>query len=131
MKKIWSFVIVAFLAIGICTAKVPDLLGNWTGSATGYVEVNGSNKLVENESVSLSIIEQEDRLFIGNVTYMRNGTEFVEAFKGAIGLDNKTLYIAEKRGYSLGTIISDDEIELIYLERWEVLAAIDKFYRIK
>jgi len=43
------------------------------------------------------------------------------------------LYIAESiKGYDLGTIISDDAIELIYLEdgsTWR--ATIDKLYRIK
>ena len=39
-------------------------------------------------------------------------------------MDNKTLYIAEfKEGYDLGTIISDNEIEMIYLQgaKWEEL----------
>jgi len=84
---------------------------------------------LKNMSVSYAITEQNDRLFTGNVTYMENGKEMVEGFAGAIGLDNKTLYVAEfNEGYTFGTIISDDVIDLIYLERWERLAAIDKLY---
>jgi len=50
-----------------------------------------------------------------------------------IGLDNKTLYIAEfDKGYTLGTVISNDEIELIYLADGENgSVAIDRLYRIK
>jgi len=40
----------------------------------------------------------------------------VESLAGATGLDNKAFYVAESNdGYDFGTIISDDEIELIYL----------------
>jgi tetratricopeptide (TPR) repeat protein len=116
MKTIWCLVLMAFLSIGICTAQVPDLVGNWTGSQNAYVAGDAAYKLSENESVSLAIVEQKDRLFTGNLTYLLNGKVIVEGFAGAIGLDNKTLYIAEfNEGYDFGAIISRDEIELIYL----------------
>ena len=123
----------SLLATGICAAKVPNLVGNWTGSENAYAAENGSYKLSENMSVSYAITEQNDRLFTGNVTYMENGKEMVEGFAGAIGLDNHTLYIAEfNEGYNFGTIISDDEIELIYLEDGETgKITIDKIHRIK
>lgn len=120
MKKIWCFasLVLILFATGTCTAKVPDLTGKWTGLESWYGEVNGSAKLTENESLNVTVVEQKNRLFTGNLTYkLENGTESVEGFVGAIGLDNKTLYISEfNEGYDLGTIISDDEIELIYLQ---------------
>ena len=120
------------LITGICAAQATDLVGNWTGSTTGYVGADGAYNLVENDSISFAISEQNDRLFTGNVTYTRDGEKIIEGFAGAIGSDNKTLYIAESKGYGFGTIISDDEIELIYLENGEtVLAAIDKLHRLK
>ncbi|MBP7069607.1 MAG: hypothetical protein KBA97_00885 [Methanothrix sp.] len=120
------------LITGICAAQATDLVGNWTGSTTGYVGADGAYNLVENDSISFAISEQNDRLFTGNVTYTRDGEKIIEGFAGAIGADNKTLYIAESKGYGFGTIISDDEIELIYLENEEtVLAAIDKLHRLK
>jgi hypothetical protein len=88
-------------------------LGNWTASGNGYIAGYGFNKLPEN-SLNFSIVDQNGRLFAGNVTYTQDGTEIVEGFAGAIGLDNKTLYRVEfNRGYSLGTIISENEIEYI------------------
>ena len=119
MKKILclTLLVLIFLATGISAAKVPELLGKWTGLESWYGEINGSAKLTENESLNVTIVEQKNRLFTGNLTYkLENGTEIVEGFAGAIGLDNKTLYFAEfNEGYDMGTIISNDEIELIYL----------------
>jgi hypothetical protein len=56
-----------------------------------------------------------------------------EGLSGAVSLDNKTLYIAEfGKGYSIGTIISNDEMELIYLaDGKNGSVAIDRLYRIK
>jgi hypothetical protein len=120
MKTIWCFALLAlvFLATGICAAEVPDLLGKWTGLESWYGVVNGSAKLTENHSFDLIVEEQKDHLFTGNLSWKsENGTEIVEGFSGAIGPDNRTLYLSEfNEGYDLGTIISDDEIELIYLQ---------------
>jgi hypothetical protein len=136
MKKICCFalLVLVFLATGICAAEVPDLLGEWTGLESWYGEVNGSAKLTENGSLNFTVVEQKNRLFAGNLTYkLENGTEIVEGFSGAIGLDNKTLYIAEfNEGYDLGTIISDDEIELIYLQDGKKAeTTIGRLHRIK
>jgi hypothetical protein len=132
MKPIW-LVLLALLAMGICAAQVPDLVGNWTGSQDAYIAENGVYRLSENESTSLAITEQKDRLFTGYVTYPSNGKEIVENLAGAIGLDNKTFYIAElNEGYDFGTIISDDEIELIYLaDGGQGRTVINKLHRVK
>ncbi len=132
MKAIWS-VLLILMTMGICTAQVPDLVGNWTGTQNAYIAENGVYKLSENETTNLVIIEQKDRLFTGYLTYPLNGKEIVESFAGSIGLDNKMLYIAElNEGYDFGTIISDDEIELIYLADGEKgRNVIDKLRRIK
>jgi hypothetical protein len=133
MKQIWCVIFLAFLATGICAAQVPNLVGNWTGSENAYSAADGSYKLLESINISLAIVEQKGRLFTGDVTYTRNGTEIVEGLAGAIGLDNKTLYIAEfNEGYALGTIISEDEIEPIYLADGAMGGvAIDTLHRIK
>jgi hypothetical protein len=56
-----------------------------------------------------------------------------EGFSGIIASDNKTLYMAEyDRGYDIGTVLSDDTIELAYLEDGENGGAfIDEFHRVK
>jgi hypothetical protein len=136
MKQILclALLVLIFLATGICTAKVPDLLGKWTGLESWYGEVNGSAKLTENKSLNVTVVEQKNRLVTGNMTYkLENGTGIVEGFAGAIGLDNKTLYFAEVAGgYDLGTIISNDEIELIHLQDGKMAETdIARLHRIK
>ena len=136
MKKIWSFalLVLVFLATGISAAKVPDLRGNWTGSWSGYDDGKGYPNLSENGSILFNFEEQKERLFVGNLTIkLKNETTASGGFAGAIGLDNKTLYISQfDEGYSLGTMISNDEMKLVYLADgkggW---VAIDKLYRIK
>jgi hypothetical protein len=136
MKKIRSFalLVLVFLAAGICAAEVPDLLGNWTGSWSGYEEGTGYSKLAESGRINFAFTEQEGRVFSGNlIINLENDTTIGNDFAGAIGLDNKTLYIAEfGEGYSIGTIVSNDEIELIYLMDGEGgSVAIDRLHRIK
>jgi len=134
MKKIWFFVLSAvFLTTTICTAEVPTLLGKWTGSWSGYDDGKGFTKS-EKGSINLIVLAQEGRIFAGNLTVkLKNETEIGQDFAGVISLDNKTLYIAEfGRGYSLGTIVSSGEIELIYLaDGKNGSAAIDNLYRIE
>ena len=136
MKQIWCLAlsVLVFLAMGISAAEVPDLLGIWTGSWSAYDEGKGYSNSMENGSLIFAFLEQDDRIFAGNVTIkLENETEIGEGFAGAIGLDNRTLYIAEfDKGYALGTIISDDEMELIYLTDGEnASVAIDKLYRMR
>ena len=130
MRKIRCFamLVLFFLAMGICAAKVPDLRGIWTGSWSAYDVRDGDSKFTENGSIIMAFVEQKDRIFAGNIKIrLENKTEVVEGFAGAIGLDNKTLYITEfDKGYVLGTIISNDELELIYLamekrRRWPLI----------
>ncbi|MCK9564999.1 MAG: hypothetical protein M0Q43_02985 [Methanothrix sp.] len=136
MKSIWCLALVAmvFLATGICAAEVPDMLGVWTGSWSGYDDGAGYSNLTENDSITLTIVEQEDRIFSGNITIqLDNETMDGKGFAGAIGLDSKTLYAAEfDGGYAFGTIISEDEMELIYLADGENgSVAIDRLYRME
>jgi hypothetical protein len=136
MKRIWCFALLAmaFLATGTSAAQVPDLLGIWTAKWSSYDNGMGFSNSMENESLILAVLKQEERIFAGNITYqVDNQTKGSDGFAGAIGLDGKTLYIAEfDKGYCLGTMISNDEMELIYLADGENgSAAIDRLYRIK
>lgn len=54
------------------------------------------------------------------VTYTEEGFEMTEEFAGVIALDNTGFYIAEfGSGYDVGTIVSEDEVELLYLQDGE------------
>jgi hypothetical protein len=134
MKPIWLIAASAVLlaAAGISSAQLPDLVGNWTGSAAGYIEGRVYWETLNSSAIVMMIEEQKDRLFTGRMIFrLAEGKQRVEGFSGSIALDNKTLYIAEyDRGYDVGTMISPDEMELIYLEDGANLtAAIDHLYR--
>ncbi len=133
MRIILGWVLLVLLTLGICNAQIPNLVGNWTGIENEYAATDSSYKLLENLSVSYAISEQNGRLFKGNVTYKVNETWVTEAFAGAIGPDNKTLYKAEIfKGYGIGAVISDNEFEMIPLEDGKSgHAIIAKVHRIK
>ncbi|VVB69426.1 Uncharacterised protein [uncultured archaeon] len=136
MKTICCYVslILVFLTSGICAAEVPNLLGNWTGSWKAYDLENGYLESTENGSINIALVEQNDRIFAGNLVFkMKNGSYSKESFVGAIGLDNKTLNMAEvEEGYVQATLISNDEIDVIYLlDGKEASVIIDRVHRIK
>jgi len=132
MRSIWPLALFVhlLLAAGISVAEVPNLVGNWTCSEEQNVF---RHEFQEGMALNMTVTEQKGRLFTGNLTYELNGTETVEGFSGAIGPDNKTIYMAEFReGFDFGTIVSQDEIELIYLQDGaRAQAEIDRLLRIK
>lgn len=131
---ILALLVMAFLVPGSSAIGFPDLLGNWTGMESWYGAVDGSVRLTENESLNITVTDQNGRLFAGHLSYRSaSGTEIVEGFAGAIGQDNKTFYISEfNEGYDLGTIISEDEIELVYLvDGKKAEATLSSLHRIK
>jgi hypothetical protein len=132
MKKILCFTFLAvLLATGLSCAEIPNLQGNWTGSWNSYGESNG-HPILANGTINLTITDQKDRIFAGNLTAkFQNGT-ITSGFAGAIGLDNKTFYLSQfEKGYALGTIVSENEIEYVYLADGENgSAAIDDLHRV-
>jgi hypothetical protein len=125
------FVIATLLVTaGLSVSEIPNLVGNWTGSYAGFEK--GTGYLEENKTGALNMIisDQKGRLFTGNFSDLG---QWKEGFSGIIALDNKTLYVAEyDKGYAIGTILSNDAIELAYLEDGEMAGAyIDKFHRVK
>jgi hypothetical protein len=134
MKPIWLVAASAVLlaATGVSSAQLPDLLGNWTGTSAGYIEGTGYWETSNASAIVMMVEDQKDRLFTGRMIFqLPAGTQRVEGFSGSVALDNKTLYIAEyDKGYDIGTMISPDEMELMYLEDGANLtAAIDHLYR--
>jgi hypothetical protein len=65
--------------------------------------------------LSMKVIEQKDRLFSGQISYLLNGTVVTKDVAGVIRRDGKTFETVEwPSGFSDGVIISPDEIELIF-----------------
>ena len=132
MDEKLAFALAALLlaSIGLSAAEIPNLVGNWTGSYEGYANGIGYKAANETDAITLVISEQQGRLFTGNLREMGQGTA---AVSGVIALDNQTFYMTESDGgYDIGTVLTSDTIELLYLEDGEKGGAfIDEFHRVK
>jgi hypothetical protein len=102
---------------GSVSAVVPKMIGNWTGSVKAYDDGIGYNN-VSGDIMTMRVTEQKDRIFSGEIIFSnQTGYAWSTVFAGAIGHDGKTLSMVQREGgYSTGTIISPDEIELIYMD---------------
>ena len=129
-RSVFASLTLILATIGLSAAEIPSLVGNWTGSYEGcansgsYIATNGT------AAIMLEISEQIGRLFTGNLSELGQATA---AVSGAIALDNRTFYMTEyDGGYDIGTVLSRDTIELLYLEDGEKGGAfIDEFHRVK
>ena len=74
---------------------VPDLLGNGTGPARGYIEGAGYQD-TGTATMTMSVTFQKDRVFAGSMLIpYRNGTIRTEGFTGVIAHDGETIRIVE------------------------------------
>ena len=92
---------------------MPSLVGNWSGTYVGYRDTDGYQ--VFQGPMTLIIVEQNDRLFQGYVSYPMNGTMVTKDVAGALNPDGTSFRTIESpMGFSDGIIISADEIEMIF-----------------
>ncbi|WFN34955.1 hypothetical protein L1S32_02210 [Methanogenium sp. S4BF] len=100
----------------------PDLIGNWTGTMTGYEYGEGYTNYA-GALMTLSITEQQDRIFSGEISFTnQSGYPIWEPLTcaGVLGPDSRTLTLVEEGGgHSSGSLIAPDEIEVVYLDAGE------------
>jgi hypothetical protein len=99
------------------TPVTPNLVGNWTGPMKGYIEGIGYTQY-SSGVMTMVVSEQKDAFFSGTLVQLsENGTADVEEFSGVINRDGKTFTMVEfNNGFDLGTIRSNNEIELVYVD---------------
>jgi len=110
--------------------KIPVLAGTWNGSLQGYIE--GTGYIAANNTLTLDITGQQGRLFNGTIAVTEgNGSVSVRHIAGAISPDGKSFTVVQSdTGYDFGTIVSDNEIELVYVsDKDPAKVVIDSFVR--
>jgi hypothetical protein len=105
---------------GTAVTPAPSLLGNWSGTMTGYRGVTGFTDY-PGASMVMQVTGQHDRVFAGEFIFTnQSGLVTTVEFGGVVGRDGRTLTIVERNGgYSFGTIVAPDEIELIHADDTE------------
>jgi len=100
-------------------AEIPSLTGNWTGTMAGY-EYGAGYTNFSGYTITMSVTEQRDRIFSGAFVFTNESGFHVwenAPFAAVIGRDGRTITMIEDGGgYTSGSIISSDEIELIYAD---------------
>jgi hypothetical protein len=93
---------------------VPELLGTWTGTSTGYIDQSGYVSF--NDVLTLKVTGREGSFFTGEISFPEaNGTIVSKAFAGVVGPGGKTFETIEyPGGFSDGVILSADAIELVF-----------------
>jgi len=120
------------IPVTTAVTAIPDLTGNWTGPMKGYDEGTGFTDYPD-LTMMLSVTEQHDRFFSGYLVFTSTSDkEESESVAGVIGRDGKTLTMVEKGGgYNTGVILSEDEIELTYVNDGTPYSiAVDSFRRV-
>jgi hypothetical protein len=93
----------------------PNLIGNWSGTATGYIEGTGFTNY-SGGSMIMRVTDQKDRIFEGQFIYPNQNEKTVD-FAGAIAHDGRTMTMVEQSGgYSTATLVAPGQIDLIFAD---------------
>jgi hypothetical protein len=117
----------AFALIALATATtaaaqsaVPDLRGTWKGESESIVLGGGnahhtvtsaSEPELRSIAFTLTIDKQDGRRFSGTFSSPRGGSKIV-----AVMSRGGTIFLADAEGFSNGTMLAPDRIELCYLK---------------
>jgi hypothetical protein len=108
---------------------MPDLLGTWNGTFTGYQDTSGYQAF--QSGITMEVTAQNGRLFAGQFSFILNGTGTMKDFAGVLGPDGKTIETIEvPNGFGDGVVVTSEEIELIFRDEANPSTiAIDSFRR--
>ncbi len=107
-------------AAGICSADsdIPNLVGTWTVKNEGAVifkdKAPGAKTHFSGEFSAIAaeviVTKQQGRVFHGTFTSPKTTEKFV----GVIGMDNKSIYLADEDGFIDGKIVTKDRVDSVY-----------------
>jgi hypothetical protein len=121
-KPACAFAIIALATVSTAAAQsaVPDLRGTWKGESQSIVLGGGnahhavtsaSEPELRSVTFTLTIDKQDGRRFSGIFSSPRGGSKVV-----AIMSRGGTIFLADAEGFSNGTMLAPDRMELCYLK---------------
>jgi hypothetical protein len=123
MSKVVRIIALALLAalpaaFAAAQTTVPDLRGTWKGESESILQGGGNphHPAAQNEPqlrsvpFTLTIDKQEGRRFSGKFSSPRSSETIV-----AVISRNGTIFLADDEGYTNGTLLAPNRIELCYL----------------
>jgi hypothetical protein len=120
MSKLAWIVMLSALAAAPAVAEtaVPDLRGTWKGNSESIVS-GGANPHHATQSAetrfstiafTLTVDKQDGRRFSGTFSSVRGNDQVV-----AVISRNGTIFMADDDGYTVGTILAPNRLELCYM----------------
>ena len=121
-KPVCAFALIALATVSAAAAQsaVPDLRGTWKGESESIVlgggnahhAVTSANEPeLRSVAFTLTIDKQDGRRFSGTFSSPRGGSKVV-----AVMSRGGTIFLADAEGFSNGTMLAPDRIELCYLK---------------
>jgi hypothetical protein len=121
-KPACAFAIIALATVSTAAAQsaVPDLRGTWKGESQSIVLGGGnahhavtsaSEPELRSVAFTLTIDKQDGRRFFGIFSSPRGGSKVV-----AVMSRGGTIFLADAEGFSNGTMLAPDRMELCYLK---------------
>jgi hypothetical protein len=121
-KPACAFAIIALATVSTAAAQsaVPDLRGTWKGESESIVLGGGnahhavtsaSEPELRSVAFTLTIDKQDGRRFSGIFSLPRGGSKVV-----AVMSRGGTIFLADAEGFSNGTMLAPDRMELCYLK---------------
>jgi hypothetical protein len=121
-KPACAFALIALATVSTAAAQsaVPDLRGTWKGESQSIVLGGGnahhavtsaSEPELRSVAFTLTIDKQDGRRFSGIFSSPRGGSKVV-----AVMSRGGTIFLADAEGFSNGTMLAPDRMELCYLK---------------
>jgi hypothetical protein len=121
-KLAWISLLVAFVALpAMAETAIPDLRGTWTGESESIVRGRGNlhhrakaadEPRFSSASFTMTIDKQDGRRFTGTWSSPRSTEKIM-----AVVSRNGTIYMLDDDGYSFGTLLAPNRMELCYLQQ--------------
>ena len=118
MKKIVSITVLLALCVPALAVDMPNMIGNWTGTAHAVEWLKNSNYATTGKTgywdvpYTIAITEQNGTRFAGRMFRDANPLKS-EVILGVIGSDNKTVAMVDENDYYWCSMKSPTEMELI------------------